>query len=60
MRIRCPICRREDEVPDDFHYRPFCSRRCKMLDLGNWFNEVYRMSRPMRVDDLVDDETTLK
>ncbi|WP_410499335.1 DNA gyrase inhibitor YacG [Chitinibacter sp. S2-10] len=24
-------------------YRPFCSERCKMLDLGQWANESYRI-----------------
>jgi hypothetical protein len=52
MRINCPICRREQEVPTDFAYRPFCSRRCKMIDLGNWLDEVYRLSRPLQPDDL--------
>ena len=46
MRISCPLCQREDEVADDFAYRPFCSRRCKMIDLGNWLDGVYRISRP--------------
>ena len=46
MRIRCPTCRREDVVEDDFIWRPFCSRRCKIIDLGNWLEEVYRISEP--------------
>lgn len=46
MRICCPICQRKDEVSDDFAYRPFCSRRCKMIDLGNWLDEVYKVARP--------------
>jgi endogenous inhibitor of DNA gyrase (YacG/DUF329 family) len=51
MRIRCPICRREDEVAADFPYRPFCSRRCKMIDLGNWLGEVYRIPKPLAGDE---------
>jgi endogenous inhibitor of DNA gyrase (YacG/DUF329 family) len=50
MRIRCPTCRREDVVDDDFRWRPFCSRRCKIIDLGNWLEEVYRISEPARDD----------
>lgn len=46
MQICCPVCQRQDEVADDFRYRPFCSRRCKTIDLGNWLDEVYRVSRP--------------
>ncbi len=52
--LECPICRRtvsysaRSEVP----YRPFCSRRCKLIDLGKWLNEEYRVSeeRPDRLD----------
>ena len=59
MRIRCPTCRTEAVVARDFAYRPFCSERCKMGDLANWFDEVYKLSRPLRVDELSDDETSL-
>jgi hypothetical protein len=43
MRIECPLCKRvvEDAHPD-FGPRPFCSERCRLLDLSNWLNETYR------------------
>jgi endogenous inhibitor of DNA gyrase (YacG/DUF329 family) len=34
---RCPICGR----PRVRQYRPFCSARCRDIDLGRWFKEVY-------------------
>ena len=34
---RCPICGR----PRAQEYRPFCSARCRDVDLGRWFGEVY-------------------
>lgn len=44
MRIDCPICNKTiADAPDDFAARPFCSARCKLVDLGNWFNESYRV-----------------
>jgi endogenous inhibitor of DNA gyrase (YacG/DUF329 family) len=46
VRIKCPTCRREAEVEAGFQWRPFCSRRCKIIDLGNWLDEVYRISSP--------------
>ena len=55
MRIRCPTCHREEEAPDTSPWRPFCSRRCKIIDLGNWLDEVYRVSLPV-ADDQPDDE----
>ena len=42
--MRCPICKK-DVAPDapDF---PFCSERCKLIDLGNWSAEKYKISTP--------------
>lgn len=33
----CPIC----DKPEARAYKPFCSRRCADIDLGNWLNESY-------------------
>jgi endogenous inhibitor of DNA gyrase (YacG/DUF329 family) len=38
-RVRCPTCQRELTWSTDFPWRPFCSERCKMVDLGAWFAE---------------------
>jgi len=54
----CPVC----GSPVDFSmnpYRPFCSKRCKMVDLGAWFKEDYRingepMSDPLAVEGPLD------
>jgi endogenous inhibitor of DNA gyrase (YacG/DUF329 family) len=45
----CPICRTKLEVasPEGAPYRPFCSRRCKLVDLGRWLNEEYRISEEL-------------
>jgi uncharacterized protein len=51
LSIPCPRCGRESEVddekplPPDF---PFCSERCRLVDLGKWFDEEYRVSRGAR------------
>jgi hypothetical protein len=42
--MRCPICRKKVE-PDD-SYVPFCSDRCRIIDLGNWASEKYMISTP--------------
>lgn len=34
---KCPICKAESSL----EYKPFCSRRCADVDLGNWFGEKY-------------------
>jgi endogenous inhibitor of DNA gyrase (YacG/DUF329 family) len=38
-RVRCPTCKRELVWSEEFPWRPFCSERCKMVDLGAWFAE---------------------
>jgi endogenous inhibitor of DNA gyrase (YacG/DUF329 family) len=39
---RCPICR-EPVVWEGNASRPFCSERCRLLDLGAWVSERYRV-----------------
>lgn len=41
--MRCPICKREVE-PTGNPCRPFCSERCRMLDLEGWLSERYRIA----------------
>ncbi len=38
----CPSCGKP--LPSDAPHRPFCSVRCKMVDLGRWLNEEYRVA----------------
>ena len=35
---KCPIC---NKLTDSLKYRPFCSKRCADIDLGNWFTQSY-------------------
>ena len=60
MRIQCPICKAVIEnAPDNLPTRPFCSQRCKLADLDNWLNGVYRISTPITPGDVEDDEYNL-
>jgi hypothetical protein len=40
MKIKCPQCRKEVEWEDN-EFRPFCSERCKLIDLGAWLSGKY-------------------
>lgn len=40
--MKCPTCGKPVERKDN-PFRPFCSERCKMVDLGRWVNEEYRL-----------------
>ena len=48
-RVQCPICKKENEFFSE-PVGPFCSARCKMIDLGKWLDEDYRISEPLRPD----------
>ena len=41
--VTCPRCGRKVEWSDANPYRPFCSERCRLIDLGAWANEEYRI-----------------
>ncbi len=55
--MKCPICKKEVKLGDlDF---PFCSERCRMIDLGNWSAEKYVIStpaKPEQISETHDDE----
>ena len=40
--MRCPTCEREFE-PASSNAMPFCSERCRTIDLGRWLGETYRV-----------------
>ena len=40
--VKCPTCRVETTWEDNPH-RPFCSKRCQMIDLGAWVEERYKI-----------------
>ncbi len=42
MQIKCPVCRKKTQWHDN-PYRPFCSERCKLIDLGAWASGEYRI-----------------
>jgi uncharacterized protein len=46
MKHRCPICRKPVDSAVDPEF-PFCSERCRLLDLGNWASEKYVVSEPL-------------
>jgi uncharacterized protein len=54
-QVSCPSCKALSDFSPENQYRPFCSARCKMVDLGEWANENYRIPEktiPTDSDDL--------
>ncbi|MDH4099698.1 MAG: DNA gyrase inhibitor YacG [Nitrospirota bacterium] len=50
MRIKCPICK-STTTWEENPWRPFCSERCKLIDLGKWASEDYRVEGKPATDE---------
>ncbi|WP_040844273.1 DNA gyrase inhibitor YacG [Thiorhodococcus drewsii] len=44
--VPCPNCGASVEWSDRSPWRPFCSERCRLIDLGEWLNEGHRIADP--------------
>ena len=53
IKIKCPICAKESTWCSTNTFKPFCSERCKLIDLGEWANESRKI--PSDAVDKMDD-----
>lgn len=49
--VNCPTCNKPVEWKPENRFRPFCSDRCKKIDLGAWANEEYRVAQSAPSED---------
>jgi len=54
MTASCPICKKPTDSEADAEF-PFCSERCRLLDLGNWASEKYVISEPAFDESMFED-----
>jgi endogenous inhibitor of DNA gyrase (YacG/DUF329 family) len=52
--VKCPTCATQVEWIPENRFRPFCSERCKNIDLGAWSSESYTIAADMPPDPLED------
>ena len=45
-QLRCPICQKAVAPRKENSAFPFCSPRCRAVDLGKWLGEEYRVPEP--------------
>ncbi len=59
ISVTCPICkqRMQGQSIKEWPEFPFCSRRCKTIDLGRWLGERYTLPREGEVESVEDDES---
>ena len=39
--VKCPTCKKQVEWSESSKFRPFCSDRCRLIDLGEWASEKH-------------------
>ncbi|MDO9199925.1 MAG: DNA gyrase inhibitor YacG [Hydrogenophaga sp.] len=55
--VRCPACAGTSVYAASNPYRPFCSQRCKNLDLGAWANETFKLPETLENSDPAFDQS---
>jgi len=50
-QVPCPTCQTLSDFAPSNPWRPFCSERCKLIDLGAWASDQYTISTPIRAPD---------
>jgi endogenous inhibitor of DNA gyrase (YacG/DUF329 family) len=58
IQYTCPTCQRTIAVAQrqDAPHRPFCSERCRLMDLGKWFNGEYVISDALPIEPEFEDD----
>lgn len=55
LKVKCPTCGRQTEYSEKNPFRPFCSERCRLIDLGAWAEGAYTIKgKSMEGDDDLD------
>lgn len=44
LEVSCPVCHKAVVWNEQSPFRPFCSERCKLIDLGQWASEQYSIT----------------
>lgn len=60
LKVACPQCRKKVEWREDNPFRPFCSERCRLLDLGAWADGSHRIAGEPAMDETEIDEMILR
>ena len=55
MKKDCPRCSNQVDLGPNNIFRPFCSEKCKLIDLGSWANEEKLISSPIESEDFYED-----
>lgn len=56
LKVNCPTCKNNVIWSTENQFRPFCSERCKLIDLGEWADENHKISQPIIADQQLSEE----
>lgn len=48
LTVSCPTCNNQVKWVSENEFRPFCSKRCQLIDLGDWAQENHKISQPVQ------------
>ncbi|MDN3653576.1 DNA gyrase inhibitor YacG [Thalassotalea ponticola] len=55
-KVDCPTCKKTVVWNEQAKFRPFCSERCKLIDLGDWAEENHKISQPIQATDALSED----
>ncbi len=56
ITVKCPTCQKDVEWSPESKFKPFCSERCKLIDLGDWASEKHAIPVKPEFDQQMLDE----
>lgn len=54
--VDCPTCKKNVIWQPESKFRPFCSERCKLIDLGEWADEGHKITQPLQGEQEITEE----
>ncbi|NMP32056.1 DNA gyrase inhibitor YacG [Thalassotalea sp. M1531] len=54
--VKCPTCEKDVQWQAENTFRPFCSERCKLIDLGDWAEENHKISQKLPSNEPISEE----
>ena len=55
-KVNCPTCNQQVLWLNTSEYRPFCSKKCQLIDLGEWSDENHTISSPLNSEQILTPE----
>lgn len=56
LEVSCPNCSKVVSWCKESEFRPFCSKRCQLIDLGEWADENHKISQPVQSETQLTEE----